>query len=1295
MEDSGDLKVETLPDVATDIRRQNSISSTTTTSKNSPTRGNSSPTARSDDGSVTSPHPAQTEGTYSTDLFRAFPKVCQKAKSGVQLCQAVSAFVTERATLESNYALSLLKLAQSAKAEDWSEQITECWATFQEAIDHLAQERLAFASTMQTAVVPGAKAYAAQQETQVQRLITEGTKVRWAQQQMTSSMDKAREKYERKCQEAIEITASMRKSDNSTAADVNSSSSDSSSDDVSSSKELTDKLAAGAGQLLTKMWDTTSAFGRNPLERQRSKLYSCLEEVIAAEKHYVQTVEYTNAQRLIFEREIKENLHAFQLTEEQRLEYLRDVLVRMQKAFVAMFSRSQQFVERMKVSVNKVDELVDIEKGFQSLGSQEEVDVDRADLSINPFYLRMTHIQAMSDNGQRMIGVINSVVTEFISSEARFSQALRKLLRTHESGGLTPPSDLFGTSSSNVNFNFLTDEGSTMASGWLTAKDQVKLLLEVHQEFQSLLAEPVSLSLATMKTEYESVRVSTQENFLKAHSTLCNESAAHQKLQHKLDMKSRDFAVTFSYMPGSTPVATNSYGIEVAQALKVLSANLRLFNERERRSEAKLRQLAEEIRLLQVQVSESSKSLRQTYQIYVQEIEVFISTYMKNEKYRLQVGKNSLQSLAKAVEHMLQGGTSAGNKALSEFEKINPNGDIAEFIRINRQPYERSKRIVPAYHGNDSLKEVMREYLSSLGTPSEFSDKNPRSPSSGSYSSGSISNGELVTSPEKSPRSTRNSSVVSAKDDPAAPANGSIAEDESPSNEDESAGLGIEQDEEFAEAQPLGVSDFQKKFKLDSPEQVVESFSCALYLTNFPFHGRLYLTRDRMCFSGWRDTIFVASFSEISLMEKKNTALIVPNAIEFTVKGEKLFFTSFVFRDECFQSIQQLRSIKKETEALMLDPTKQTEDAVDGNPTDGDSRRRRSSDELAAVAPSPKLTPVDPADAIPVEDSRPPSSLSSETAASLPAIPQTDALLSEFDLMLDEEVAFSVDVAFSKLWVESDAFSRRILSASGSTNISMPPWEKKSVSYTAVSKPDTFDGSRLVSYTHNKKYMVGPSVIPTAQTQRYAYAPGSRLIVSTTTCVSDVPYCDYFRVEHRWVFSATKKQGICLAQVGLRVQWSKSTWLKKQIESTTASEAKDSVKTWLSAATEATKEQSLAECDSGSAASESTSSTKQLPSRHEEKTAKDSPQQVTTTASPSTTLMQSATVPISSGLPTQLHPTFQVAAIICALMFIYTMYRVCAAMDQMQALTRESLIQQRRQQELLKDLLARLGKTGE
>ncbi|POM75982.1 Hypothetical protein PHPALM_6831, partial [Phytophthora palmivora] len=348
-EDTANLRVETSLDVSAANKTQSSPSNVTNAS-------------------------TQPEGTYSKDLFQAFPKVCQKAKSGVQLCQAVSAFVVERAGLEQHYAQSLLKLAQSAKAEDWSQQFTECWTTFQEAMEHLAQERCAFAQTMQTAIVPRAKTFAAQQETQAQRLITadschfaieEGTKVRWAQQQMISSMDKAREKYERKCQEAIENTSMMRKNDSNAPADSNLSSYESSSDEVSASKELTDKLAAGAGQLLTKMWDTTSSFGRNPLERQRSKLYGCLEEVIAAEKHYVQTVDYTNAQRPIFEREITENLHAFQLTEEQRLEYLRDVLLRMQKAFIGMFSRSQQFVERMKASANEVDELVDIEKGFQ------------------------------------------------------------------------------------------------------------------------------------------------------------------------------------------------------------------------------------------------------------------------------------------------------------------------------------------------------------------------------------------------------------------------------------------------------------------------------------------------------------------------------------------------------------------------------------------------------------------------------------------------------------------------------------------------------------------------------------------------------------------------------------------------------------------------------------------------------------------------------------------------------------------------------------------------------------------
>ncbi|RLN27290.1 hypothetical protein BBJ28_00016897, partial [Nothophytophthora sp. Chile5] len=437
-----------------------------------------------------------------------------------------------------------------------------------------------------------------------------GTKVRWAQQQMITSMEKAKEKYDRKCQEAAELTGAARKPDTFAMGDAGNSPAPESPDDISASKELTDKLTAGAGQLLTKMWDTTSSFGRNPAERQRVKLYNCLEEVSSAEKHYVQTVEYTNAQRLIFEREIKENLHAFQLTEEQRLEYLRDVLLRMQKAFISMFERSQRFVERMKESANAVNELGKrilpyfgklAGGGTNSLGSQEEVDVDRADLSNNPFFLRITHIQTMSDSGQQMIELINSV-----------------------------------------------------------------------------------------------------------------------------------------------------------------------------------------------------------------EIEVFISTYMKNEQYRLQVSKNSLQSLAKAIDHMLLGGISVGNKALIEFGKIDPSSDITNFIRINRQPYERSKRIVPAYHGNDKLKEVMREYLASFGSSasvqSEASGRISRRTSHDNYPALSIPTDDRLSSPEQSPRTDASSPA----NDQAMTANGSLDIDRDGFDEDKT---GIEQNEDY-DAQPLGVSDFQKKFKV-------------------------------------------------------------------------------------------------------------------------------------------------------------------------------------------------------------------------------------------------------------------------------------------------------------------------------------------------------------------------------------------------------------------------------------------------------------------------------------------------
>lgn len=193
-------------------------------------------------------------------------------------------------------------------------------------------------------------------------LFVEGTKVRNAQQHMVASLHKAKEKYDRKCADAADVTSTLRvKTDSFDSAATTSapSSSTFSFDSVSddNARELAEKLTAGAGQLLTKMWDTTSSFGKSSIERQRSKVDSSLEDVISAEKHYIQTVDFMNAQRLIYEREIKENLHAFQLTEEQRIEYLKDLLLRQQEAFIKACQHSVDLLERLKESVISINEI--------------------------------------------------------------------------------------------------------------------------------------------------------------------------------------------------------------------------------------------------------------------------------------------------------------------------------------------------------------------------------------------------------------------------------------------------------------------------------------------------------------------------------------------------------------------------------------------------------------------------------------------------------------------------------------------------------------------------------------------------------------------------------------------------------------------------------------------------------------------------------------------------------------------------------------------------------------------------
>ncbi|XP_019406145.1 PREDICTED: GRAM domain-containing protein 2-like isoform X1 [Crocodylus porosus] len=108
---------------------------------------------------------------------------------------------------------------------------------------------------------------------------------------------------------------------------------------------------------------------------------------------------------------------------------------------------------------------------------------------------------------------------------------------------------------------------------------------------------------------------------------------------------------------------------------------------------------------------------------------------------------------------------------------------------------------------------------------------------------------------------------------------------------------------------------FHKAFK-DIPEEeaLLDSFSCA-WQKEVPYHGRLYVSQNYICFHCsmlLKDVKVVIPVSSIAIFKKANTALLVPNALSIrTVEGEKFLFVSLRTREATYQL---LRSVCKHPE---------------------------------------------------------------------------------------------------------------------------------------------------------------------------------------------------------------------------------------------------------------------------------------------------------------------------------------------------------------------------------------------
>ncbi|KXS14569.1 GRAM-domain-containing protein [Gonapodya prolifera JEL478] len=106
--------------------------------------------------------------------------------------------------------------------------------------------------------------------------------------------------------------------------------------------------------------------------------------------------------------------------------------------------------------------------------------------------------------------------------------------------------------------------------------------------------------------------------------------------------------------------------------------------------------------------------------------------------------------------------------------------------------------------------------------------------------------------------------------------------------------------------------DLRKLFNIveDTEPIFVEDFVCALQKDALLVQGKLYISDSWICFHsnilGYTTTIKIPS-STITTVEKKATALVIPNSLQVNTADQKYVFTSFLRRDEAFAFIELSR----------------------------------------------------------------------------------------------------------------------------------------------------------------------------------------------------------------------------------------------------------------------------------------------------------------------------------------------------------------------------------------------------
>ncbi|CAG8490209.1 19359_t:CDS:2 [Cetraspora pellucida] len=114
---------------------------------------------------------------------------------------------------------------------------------------------------------------------------------------------------------------------------------------------------------------------------------------------------------------------------------------------------------------------------------------------------------------------------------------------------------------------------------------------------------------------------------------------------------------------------------------------------------------------------------------------------------------------------------------------------------------------------------------------------------------------------------------------------------------------------DYAMENPKRNKEYHSFFKsVPNDEYLLNDFGCALQ-KEILVQGRIYVSLNHICFHanilGWVTDV-VVPFSDIIRIEKKSTAIVIPNAILITTIKSKYLFASFIFRDVAYELFVKL-----------------------------------------------------------------------------------------------------------------------------------------------------------------------------------------------------------------------------------------------------------------------------------------------------------------------------------------------------------------------------------------------------